>query len=239
MRATVSVLPLRLEGLGYAARGTRLLAGVDLTVRPNRLLAVLGPNGAGKSLLLRLCHGLLAPTEGRVAWGDPARAPRAQAMVFQHPVLLRRTTFGNLTHALALRGLSRTAARARASEALERFGLAPLAQRPARLLSGGEQQRLAMARAWALRPEVLFLDEPASRLDPSGTRAIEAMIAAFRAEGMTIVMTTHDLGQARRLADDAAFLHRGRLLEAGPADGFFAEPATCEARAFLAGDLLW
>jgi len=239
MRATASVLPLRLEGLGFAVRGTRLLASIDMTVRPNRLLAVLGPNGAGKSLLLRLCHGLLAPTEGRIAWGDPARAPRAQAMVFQHPVLLRRTTLGNLTHALALRGLSRTAGRARADEALERFGLAPLARRQARLLSGGEQQRLAMARAWAVRPEVLFLDEPASQLDPSGTRAIEAMIATFRAEGMTIVMTTHDLRQARRLADDAAFLNCGRLLEAGPADSFFTEPATHEARAFLAGDLLW
>lgn len=239
MRAAVSVLPLRLEGLGFAVRGTRLLAGVDLVVRPNRLLAVLGPNGSGKSLLLRLCHGLIAPTEGRVAWADPARAPRAQAMVFQHPVLLRRTTFGNLTHALALRGLSRAAGRAQAEEALERFGLVALADRPARRLSGGEQQRLAMARAWALRPEILFLDEPASQLDPSGTRAIEAMIATFRAEGMTVVMTTHDLGQARRLADDAAFLHRGRLLEAGPAAAFFNEPATKEGRAFLAGDLLW
>jgi tungstate transport system ATP-binding protein len=239
VRAAVSALPLRLEGLGFAARGVRLLAGIDLQIPPHRLLVVLGPNGAGKSLLLRLCHGLIAPTEGRVAWADPDRAARAQAMVFQRPVLLRRPALGNLTHALGLRGMSRAAARARAGEALERFGLAALAARPARLLSGGEQQRLAMARAWALRPELLFLDEPAAQLDPAATRAIEAMIGAFRAEGVTVVMTTHDLGQARRLADDVAFLHRGRLLETGPAATFFEKPSTPEAGAFLAGELVW
>jgi tungstate transport system ATP-binding protein len=239
MRAEASVLPLRLDGVGFVAGDARLLAGVALTVPPRRLLAILGPNGAGKSLLLRICHGLVAPTEGRVVWADPGRAPRAQAMVFQRPVLLRRSARGNLTHALALRGLGRAARRARAADALERFGLGPLADRPARRLSGGEQQRLALARAWALRPEVLFLDEPASQLDPSATRAVEAMIAAFRAEGMTVVMTTHDLGQARRLAEDVAFLHRGRLVEAGPAAAFFDRPASAEARAFLTGDLLW
>lgn len=239
MRAAVTALPLRLEGLGFAARGATLLSGVDLVIPPGRLLAVLGPNGAGKSLLLRLCHGLIAPTEGRVVWADPRRAARAQAMVFQRPVLLRRTALGNVSYALALRGAGRAMARTRAGEALERFGLEPLADRPARLLSGGEQQRLALARAWALRPEVLFLDEPTSQLDPAATRAIEATIAVFRAEGVTVVMSTHDLGQARRLADDVAFLHRGRLVEAGPAAAFFAGPAREEARAFLAGDLVW
>ncbi len=239
MRAQVSVLPLRLERLGFAAGDATLLAGIDLAIPPRRLLAVLGPNGAGKSLLLRICHGLIAPTAGKVVWADPVRAPRAQAMVFQRPTLLRRSALGNVSHALALRGFGRVARRARAAEALDRFGLGPLAARAARLLSGGEQQRLALARAWALRPEALFLDEPASQLDPAATRAVEAMIVAFRAEGMTVVMTTHDLGQARRLADDVAFLHRGRLIESGPAAAFFERPVSAEARAFLAGDLLW
>lgn len=239
MRAERSALPLRLDELSFAARGARLIDGITLTVRPHRRLFVLGPNGAGKSLLLRLCHGLIRPTGGGLAWADPERAPRAQAMVFQQPVLLRRSAFGNVVHALRLRGLSARASRARAEAALGRFGLAPFADRPARLLSGGEQQRLAMARAWALKPEVLFLDEPSSRLDPAATRLVERMIGDFSAEGMTIVMTTHDLGQARRLAEDVAFLHRGRLLEAGPAETFFDRPATPEARAFLGGDLLW
>jgi tungstate transport system ATP-binding protein len=239
MRAERSALPLRLENVAYGVRGTALIHGITLTVRPQRRLVVLGPNGAGKSLLLRLAHGLIRPTRGRVTWADPERAATAQAMVFQRPVMLRRSVLGNLAYALRARGVGRGAARARAEAALERFGLAGLAVRPARLLSGGEQQRLAMARAWALRPEVLFLDEPSSQLDPAVTKAIEGMIAAFAAEGMTIVMTTHDLGQARRLAEDVAFLHRGRLVETGPAETFFDRPQTPEARAFLAGDLLW
>jgi tungstate transport system ATP-binding protein len=239
MRAERSALPLRLEELRFAARGATLIDGVTLTVRPHRRLFVLGPNGAGKSLLLRLAHGLIQPTGGRVVWTDPERALTAQAMVFQRPVLLRRPVRANLVHALRLRGHDRRGARARATAALVRFGLEALAGRPARLLSGGEQQRLAMARAWALKPEVLFLDEPSSQLDPGSTREIEAMIADFSADGMTIVMTTHDLGQARRLADDVAFLHRGRLTESGPAGAFFDRPTSPEARAFLAGDLLW
>ena len=239
MRAERSALPLRLEDLRFAARGATLIDGITLTVRPHRRLFVLGPNGAGKSLLLRLAHGLIRPTGGRVVWTDPERALTAQAMVFQRPVLLRRPVRGNLVHALRLRGHDWRAARARANAALERFGLEALAGRPARLLSGGEQQRLAMARAWALKPEVLFLDEPTSQLDPGSAKAIEAMIADFSAGGMTIVMTTHDLGQTRRLADDVAFLHCGRLSETGPARAFFDRPTSPEARAFLAGDLLW
>jgi tungstate transport system ATP-binding protein len=239
MRAERSALPLRLEDVAFAARGTRLIHGITLTVRPHRRLLVLGPNGAGKSLLLRLAHGLIRPTGGRVVWTDPERAATAQAMVFQRPVMLRRTVLGNLDYALRARGVGRRPARARAEAALERFGLGDLAWRPARLLSGGEQQRLAMARAWTLKPEVLFLDEPSSQLDPAVTKAIEGMIADFAAEGMTIVMTTHDLGQARRLAEDVAFLHRGRLVETGPAAAFFVRPESPEARAFLEGDLLW
>jgi tungstate transport system ATP-binding protein len=240
MRAEASILPLSLEGLGFAARdGTPLLADVSLTVRRGRRLVILGPNGAGKSLLLRLCHGLLAPSEGRVVWTLPELAGRRQAMLFQRPVLLRRSVRSNIAEALALGGVPRGARRARTEAALTRFGMEALADRPARLLSGGEQQRLALARAWAMRPEVLFLDEPSSQLEPGATRCIEALIRALSGEDMTIVMTTHDLGQARRLAEDVAFLHHGRLVEAGPAPEFFASPTSSEARAFLAGDLLW
>jgi tungstate transport system ATP-binding protein len=160
-------------------------------------------------------------------------------MVFQRPVLLRRSAFGNLTHALSVAGLGYRERRVRAGDALDRFGLASLAGRAARTLSGGEQQRLAIARAWALRPQVLFLDEPTAALDPGATRAIEAMVEACHADGMTIVMTTHDLGQARRLAQEILFLHGGRLREAAPANDFFEAPQTPEARAFLRGDLLW
>jgi tungstate transport system ATP-binding protein len=234
-----AILPLRLERVGYAAGGKPLLADIDLEVTAGRRRVVLGANGAGKSLLLRLCHGLLEPTSGARRWQNGHARPEAQAMVLQRPVLLRRSVAANLDYPLALRGLARAERRRTVDLTLERFGLTPLAERPARLLSGGEQQRLALARAWAMRPQVLFLDEPSAALDPSATRIIETMIEGFSADGITIVMTTHDLGQARRLAHDVTFLHRGRLVEEGPAERFFKGPRTPEARAFLAGDLVW
>lgn len=236
---TPALLPLRLEGAGYAVGGKALLSDIDLTIWPGRRLVVMGANGAGKSLLLRLCHGLIDPTSGRRVWADGSARPAAQAMVLQRPVLLRRSVAENLDYPLALAGQARDARRATVQATLARFGLGPMADRPARLLSGGEQQRLAVARAWAMRPQVLFLDEPSSALDPSATRIIEEMIAGFSAEGITVVMTTHDLGQARRLAEDVAFLHRGRLIETGPAAAFLSGPQSPEARAFLAGDLIW
>ncbi|MBF0306344.1 MAG: phosphate ABC transporter ATP-binding protein [Alphaproteobacteria bacterium] len=237
----ISILPLELRGLGYSAGGRRLLSGVTAPRRAGLRTIVLGPNGAGKSLLLRLCNGLIQPTEGDVRWSgglDEADLRRRQAMVFQRPVLLRRSALGNIRYVLSLRGVARRLRQDLAEEALDRFGLGELARRPARVLSGGERQRLALARAWAVRPEVLFLDEPTSALDPAATLAVEIAVHDFHANGTKIVMTTHDLGQARRLADEVLFLSRGRLVEHGPAAGFFQAPATAQARAFLAGELM-
>lgn len=226
---------LSLHGATYQVGQRRLLGPLDASVAAGCLLVVLGPNGAGKSLLLRLCHGLIEPSAGRV--DAPTRTE--QAMVFQRPVLLRRSTLANITYALALRGTPRGERAQRAQAALEHFGLAALARQPARLLSGGEQQRLALARAWAVRPRILFLDEPTSALDPAATDAVERAIRAFHAEGITVVMTTHDLGQARRLAQQVWFLCRGALVEQAPANAFFARPSSRDAAAFLAGELVW
>ena len=244
------ILPLRLTGVTFEAGGRPLVRDLSFTIAAGPGTTVLlGPNGAGKTLTLRLCHGLLAPTRGRVEWLGPGAAAadgagggrrrRRHAMVFQNPVMLRRSAQANVVHALALAGLGRGERRGRARAALERFGLGDLANRPARVLSGGERQRLALARAWALAPEVLFLDEPTASLDPAATRAIEAMVRAFHEQGARVVMTTHDLGQARRLADEVLFMHRGRLLERAPAAEFFDRPATAEAAAFVRGELLW
>jgi tungstate transport system ATP-binding protein len=237
MRA--AILPLELRGMGYGVGGAALLSDITLTIPAGRRLTVMGANGAGKSLFLRVCHGLIDPTSGARVWADGSARPAAQAMVFQRPVLLRRSVVANLDYPLALMGLSAFERRDTIARTLDRFGLQDLADRPARLLSGGEQQRLALARAWSMRPQILFLDEPTSALDPSATRIIEEMVEQFSTEGITIVMTTHNLGQARRLAEGVAFLHRGRLIEQGPAADFFAGPQTPEARAFLAGDLIW
>lgn len=242
MRDQPTILPLTLEHLGFAADGKTLLDDISWTLQRGGTTIIIGPNGAGKSLLLRLCHGLITPSTGSVRWALPDGVigrNRRHAMVFQRPVMLRRSARANILHALGASGLDRSARHDRADAALARFGLLGLADRPARLMSGGEQQRLAIARAWSLSPDVIFLDEPSSHLDPGATRQIEEMLRALRSEGVTLVMTTHDLGQARRLADTILFLHRGRLVESGPASTFFAAPATAEARAFVNGDLIW
>lgn len=236
MRAPGTILPLKACGLGFAAGALRILSDISLTVAPGAPTLILGPNGAGKSTLLRLLHGLLVPTEGRIAWAG-RDAARRQAMVFQRPVLLRRSALANVVYPLRLAGVPAEQRACRATAALDLVGLAALADRPARRLSGGEQQRLALARAAATQPEVLFLDEPCASLDPAATRKVEEIVAALVARGTKIVMTTHDLGQARRLAGDVVFLDGGRLVEHTPAARFFADPASPEAAAFLRGEL--
>lgn len=235
-----SILPLVLDDACFDVNGHRLLDRISLTLCHGVRTVILGPNGAGKSLLLRLCHGLLQPTAGRMHWSDndSRRLHKKQAMVFQRPVLLRRSVAANVTYALAVKGVSRDRRRSMVARALEEVGLAHLAQRPARVLSSGEQQRLALARARALEPEVLFLDEPTANLDPGATRLIEETINAFHRQGAKIVLVTHDLGQARRHADEIVFLHRGRLVERSMAASFFKQPRSDEAKAFLAGELL-
>lgn len=236
-----AILPLRLEDVSFAVGGRTIIDRVSLELGAGPATIVLGANGAGKSVLLRLMHGLLAPSGGQVEWlgANAARARRLQAMVFQRPVMLRRSALANITYALALADVPARDRDRLALEALEEVGLATLATRPARVLSGGEQQRLALARAWALHPEVLFLDEPTASLDPAATREIETVIKAFDASGTKIVMVTHNLGQARRLGDEVLFVHQGRVAEVTPVDTFFSQPASAEASAFIKGENPW
>ncbi|WP_431304696.1 ATP-binding cassette domain-containing protein [Sediminicoccus sp. BL-A-41-H5] len=222
---------LRAEGLGYSVGGLPLLEDLDFTIGPGAPSLLIGPNGAGKSTLLRLLHRLLPPSAGMVVSKGIGR----QAMLFQKPVLLRRSVAQNIAHALSLAGIDDAR---RIPVALEEVGLPHLAHRPARLLSGGEQQRVALARALALEPDILFLDEPTASLDPAATRAVEGILARAAARGVKVVMTTHDLHQARRLAGEILLLHRGRLVEQAPAETFFSQPQSAEARAFLRGDIL-
>ena len=192
-------------------------------------------------MLLKIAHGLIAPDSGTVRWSGltGAAAQARQAMVFQKPVLLNRSVLANIVHAVRLQGIARAAAVHRAHTALDYVGLGDMAIRPARSLSGGEQQRLSFARAWARDPEVLFLDEPTASLDPAASWSIEQIILELRREGRTAILSTHDLAMARRLADDLVFLHHGRALEAGPAASLFSDPKTPELTAFLKGELHW
>ncbi len=229
-------LPIRLDRVFAAPGGVPVLEGIDLVVEAGGRTVLLGPNGAGKSTLLRVLHGLIPPSAGSVVWGYASTRPQGQAMVFQRPVLLRRSAADNVRYALDLAGVNGSEADARIAEALDEVGLRALAARPARVLSGGEQQKLAFARVWALRPEVLFLDEPTVSLDPAAARSVEQIISDIHARGTTIVMTTHNLVQAKRLADDVLFLHAGRITERTPAREFFAAPHSPEAVAFLEGE---
>jgi tungstate transport system ATP-binding protein len=230
------ILPLRLEGVSFAARGRTIIEPLSLELHAGPSTILLGANGAGKSVLMRLMHGLLEPTSGRVVWSGP-NPRRNQAMVFQRPIMLRRSALDNVRFALEAAGVADS--ERPALEALKDVGLGHLAPRPARVLSGGEQQRLALARAWALHPEVLFLDEPTANLDPGAAREIESAIRAFDAAGTKIVMTTHNLGQARRLGDEVLFIHQGRLVERAPVERFFKQPESVEAAAFIKGELPW
>ena len=236
-----AILPLRMWEVSFVAGGRTIIdrVSIDLLAGPSTI--VLGANGAGKSVLMRLMHGLIAPSSGEIAWlgGHALRARRLQAMVFQRPVVLRRSAIANITYALALAEVLPGEREILAREALESVGLWHLAHRPARVLSGGEQQRLALARAWALHPEVLFLDEPTASLDPGATREIEAVIRAFDAAGTKIVMATHNLGQAKRLGDEVLFMYEGRIAERSPIGQFFAQPASAEAAAFIKGETPW
>jgi tungstate transport system ATP-binding protein len=240
-QAAPTILPLVLHEVCFAAAGQYLIDHISCVLEAQSYTVVLGPNGAGKSLLLRLCHGLIWASRGSIRWhGLDVDAARCyQAMVFQRPVLLRRTAAANISYALSVHGVPRRQRQTLVSEALEQAGLRDLARRPARLLSGGEQQRLALARAWVLKPQVLLLDEPTASLDPAATQAVETVLEQIAESGTKMIMATHDLGQARRLADEILFLHRGRLLEHGPAAAFFGQPRSKEAAAFLEGQLVW
>jgi tungstate transport system ATP-binding protein len=239
MRAPSSDLPIVLEDASFVARKVPIIDRVSLTLAAGAATVLIGPNGAGKTTLLRLAMGLVQPTSGRVTWGGRADVPPThRAIVLQRPVMLRRSAAGNLRYALTAAGHPRAARAARVDELLRLVGLADLGGRAARKLSGGEQQRLALARALARDPQVLFLDEPTASLDPAATKAVEDVIRAVAARGIKVVMATHDLGEARRLAGDVVLMHRGRIVETGEAAAFFANPATTEARAFLAGELL-
>ena len=243
---------LRFRDVTLATDGMRLLSGIDLDILQGERLLVLGPNGAGKTLLMQVAHRLIAPTHGQVEATGQVR----EAMVFQRPVLLRRSVIGNVLYAIDhaqlgcgkhssaakgndTNGGKPTEAReARALAALRLVGLESLAHRPARVLSGGEQQRVALARAAALQPDLVWLDEPTANLDPASTQSIESIVLRMSGEGATCVMSTHDIGQARRLAQRIVLMAGGRIIESTEAERFFEEPATEAGRRYLRGELL-
>ncbi|MEP3048118.1 MAG: ATP-binding cassette domain-containing protein [Roseibium sp.] len=231
---------LQTDQLNYDVAGQPLLSGINLSIRRGARTVIMGPNGAGKSLLLRLLHGLITPNSGQILWqGSPLdrSSSKSQAMVFQRPVLLRRSVFANLKFALTVQGFRGNNRSNRIRQALETAGLAHLARRPARVLSGGEQQRLAVVRALACKPDLLFLDEPTASLDPASTAAIEKLLLEANANGVTIVLITHDAGQARRIGEELVFLQDGKVVETGPVQHVLTKPQSEPVRAWRDGRL--
>jgi tungstate transport system ATP-binding protein len=236
-----ALFPLELRHLTYSANGKRVIDDLDLSIDERGITVIMGPNGAGKSMLLRLMHGLIVPTSGEILWAGRRMSreiARRQAMVFQQPVLLRRSTAANVSHALGLRGIGRGERGPRVEEALRLAALEGRGAMPARKLSGGEQQRLCLARALSLEPDVLFLDEPTASLDPASTVSIEGLLVETQHRGIKLIVVTHDVGQARRLAQDIVFLNHGRVIEHRPTQSFFAEPQSESARTFIAGGIV-
>jgi tungstate transport system ATP-binding protein len=240
MTAATHAPPLvSLQGAGVRYGELQALHGVDLVLRRGDRLALVGANGSGKTTLLKLLNGLVAHQGQRELHAlDSGRRPVA-AMLFQRPFLLHLSVAHNLRLAFWLAGVPVADRAARSAAALARVGLTGLEARPARSLSGGQQQRLALARAWGIRPDLLFLDEPTASLDPSAKREVESLIAEFARDGMTVVMSTHNLGQAKRLATRVAYLDAGRLAVDLPTDRFFDPAVPHDAAHFLKGELAW
>ncbi|NMT63200.1 ATP-binding cassette domain-containing protein [Marinobacter orientalis] len=232
-----SIMPIRICDLRLTKGERAVLGGVDLTIDKSGITVIMGPNGAGKTLLLRCLHGLIRPDQGQITLGHlrVADSRDQQAMVFQQPVLLRRTALQNLAFAAPVIAKSRPQ---RLIEALESVHLADRAHQPARMLSGGEQQRLALARALLGKPALLLLDEATASLDPASVLVIESLVKAQSAQGTKVILVSHDQGQARRLADDVVFMSDGQVAEQSPANQFFASPRTPVAKAYLAGEIL-
>jgi tungstate transport system ATP-binding protein len=232
-------LPIEFTEVQVNSGQVKVLDRISLSIAPGAPTVLIGPNGSGKTTLLRVAMGLSPISRGTITWGGREQSPPTRrAIVFQRPVMLRRSAAGNIRYSLEVAGVSRIERDSRIGDLLSLVGLKDLERRPARRLSGGEQQRLALARALARDPAVLFLDEPTASLDPAATKAIEDIVRSVIARGVKVVIATHDLGEAKRLAGEIVLLHRGRVVETGPTGEFFANPTTDEARRFIAGELL-
>jgi len=234
-----SILPIVIDGIAFRPGGRPVLDGLSATLPASGITAVIGPNGAGKSVTLRVLDGLIQADAGAVRFGGRTAAAVRRAFVFQRPALIRASVARNVSLALAALYLERSEARARVEAALLKVGLQDRAGVSARKLSGGEQQRLALARAWVTKPELLLLDEPTANLDPAATQAIEALVSAMARAGTKVIIVSHNLGQVARLAEDILVLSEGRAVEHGLAQHVLAQPRTPQAQAYINGELPW
>ena len=237
-KSSYSLLPIEIRDVSYNPNNNIIISNLNLTIRSKGITVIMGPNGSGKSVLVRLLHGLLTPTKGSIKYGKNnlnKTIRQNQAMVFQNPVLLRRSVLANMTFVDSIRestGLKNC------KEILALLGLEQFQSYPAHLLSAGEKQRLALARAIILKPAILFLDEPTANLDPSSIHLIEKILKNANSAGVKIIFITHDINQAKRIADDIIFIQKGKVLEHTETNVFFKKPQTSETAAYLDGKII-
>ena len=237
-KAQRRLMPITVQNITLTLNERTLIDDLSCIVKSDGISVIMGPNGAGKSLFMRCLHGLAKPDMGQILYADApldSLIRQQQSLVFQTPTILRRTVLANLLFVARQRGIDDPKI---SMDYLAQLQLDHLAQHPARLLSGGEKQRLALARALIINPAILFLDEATSNLDPASIETIETNLQSVSEQGMKIILVTHDIGQAKRLADDVLFLHHGKLVEHSPAKSFFQKPKSAAAKAYLAGKLV-
>jgi len=235
----MQLFPLQAKQAIVRRKGKVLAGPIDLTLQGQGVTIVIGPNGAGKTTLLKMLHGIVRLNGGSLNWAcSTDEAQKRQGFVFQSPVMMRRSVLENIAYPLRLIGVAKAEARQRAQDWAEQVGLGHALKQQATLLSGGERQKLALARALIRDPAVLFLDEPCASLDGRATREIEEILIRAAANGTRLIMSTHNMGQAQRLADEVIFVLHGTIQEFSPAEVFFAEPETKQGRAFLRGDIV-
>ena len=234
----IDLLPIKMEKLNYNSSNNQIITNVNITIQSKGITVIMGPNGSGKSVLIRLLQGLLTPTTGYISYNNnplDKSIRRRQAMVFQTPTLLRRTVLSNITFA---NSINEKIDLAHCKSLLNLLGLRAFQSYPAQLLSAGEKQRLALARALVLKPYILFLDEPTANLDPASIQLIEEIVQNANKSGVKIIFITHDIGQAKRIADDIIFLNKGEILEYTETNLFFQTPQTKETAAYLDGNII-
>lgn len=232
-------LPLTLTQVSYTCAHVRLIDELDLTINSPGNSVILGHNGAGKSLLLKLLHGVITPSGGHIHWQQDRPQPQQywRTLLLQKPSFFDRSVRYNVEFVLQLAKVPKAQRQQRCDEALQVCALRDMAERNASTLSGGEAQKLSLARAWVLKPAILLMDEPTVALDPPSVISFEKIIHQFVQAQTKIIMTTHDLAQAKRMADDIVFMHAGKILEHRPAQDFFAKPDSEHAQRFISGEL--
>ena len=233
----INCLPIYIKDLSLILDERKILSSLNFSINSDDITVIMGPNGAGKSIFLKILNGILTPTSGCITWNNKKQFSdtlNTQAFVFQKPILLRRSVIANLDYMDSVLGYKKKISKDRLLEIVQ---LKKQKNQPARMLSLGEQQRLSLIRSLMLRPNLLLLDEPTANLDPASTKIIEDIILNLKMMGIKIIFVTHNILQAKRIADEIIFLNEGKMVEHLNKQEFFSNSKSIEVQNYLNGIL--